>query len=961
MRENSAQWRRTTDYTLLLGVLAVGGFAEWELRNASPATATGPVYWVLLVGAALAGGGALRRMDAWLPEAQAPARPVSCPGRLRRYGGQALVFLSSAAAAGTATMLWRAPHAWHGPLALWVSALGLMVAAGALLGCLGDPAGDENRPAERTAGAGAVSTPSAWPRWAEVLAFTSIAILAVFLRVYRIDSIPPGIFGDETEGGMDALSVIENPAISPFAAGWSQIPNGYVYYMAGLVKLLGANWAMLKTASLIPAVLTVLALYPLGRLLFGPTGGLCAMFFLAVSRWHLTMSRWGWIEVCPPLFQVAATFFLIRGLRERRAVDFALGGLLTGLMMYTYLSARLALGTLMIVSLYWVAFDPQGPVAGLRRHWRGIGLFFLAWAIAFAPLGVTYVSDSATFLYRVNQLNIFTEVKQTGSLVPLRDSVIGHLKAFHQAGDFNPRHNLPGEPQADPITGLLFVIGLAYGLLHLKDRRRGLLWLWVLGGMAGGIFSTSREAPHAFRSLTAVPAVALLAGDVLGRAGRGARQLLALGDRPRRAWGRLVPTLVGSAIVICGLLMSAVWESTIYFGRQADSVSVKSGFHLGPTRAAQDVIFALNAGHRVYLAFPFDAYAITRFLVYGALRDKLGRNTMIHPPYETLRPELDLPVVDPGTDALFIMPSQFWPLRDYILAFYPHADVELVQGDTSPPVWHVRARVSKQDLAAAQGLTARFTHADGRTTETAALAIDEDWQARDIVAADWSGSLRLPRSGTYTFRSDGGLMVSVDGLPWTDGTRMLGGGLHTLHVRQTECQARQIARLKWIPPGEPEATIPASAFFRTRPPDQGLTGYYYANQTWEGTPLFKQISPFFVLRWRSNEPFPAPFSVRFVGALRITSPGNYWLRIAADDGARLLVDGKVIGEGLVPYEANAFEAGVDLTPGDHAIEIDYFQTGGSSGLEFYWRAPGGDAEIVPPAVLIPETTPTSPQ
>src|SRR5512143_1556105 len=105
--------------------------------------------------------------------------------------------------------------------------------------------------------------------------------------------------------------------------------------MALLFKLFGATHGSLKAVSVIPAFLTVLAVYPLGRVLFGPSTAIAAMLFMAVSRWHLTMSRWGWAEIAPPVFQVLATFFLWRGLRDRRASDFALGGLISGLMVYT--------------------------------------------------------------------------------------------------------------------------------------------------------------------------------------------------------------------------------------------------------------------------------------------------------------------------------------------------------------------------------------------------------------------------------------------------------------------------------------------------------------------------------------------------------------------------------------------------------------------------------------------------
>ena len=66
-----------------------------------------------------------------------------------------------------------------------------------------------------------------------------------------------------------------------------------------------------------------------------------------------------------------ATYFLLRGLRERRA-DYALGGVISGLMMYTYLSSRLAVVTIVLVYPLLVLTDPSGWRASLRRSWAGI-------------------------------------------------------------------------------------------------------------------------------------------------------------------------------------------------------------------------------------------------------------------------------------------------------------------------------------------------------------------------------------------------------------------------------------------------------------------------------------------------------------------------------------------------------------------------------------------------------------
>jgi hypothetical protein len=96
-----------------------------------------------------------------------------------------------------------------------------------------------------------------------------------------------------------------------------------------------------------------------------------------------------------------------------------------------------------------------------------------------------------------------------------------------------------------------------------------------------------------------------------------------------------------------------------------------------------------------------------------------------------------------------------------------------------------------------------------------------------------------------------------------------------------------------------------------------------------------------------------PFSARYTGLLQITQEGAYLFRVEADDGARLVLDGEVIGEGLTPNQPNTFEAVVDLMPGQHAIQVDYFQQGGGSALRLFWAHAQEPLAPVPPDVLTP--------
>ncbi|MGE5464451.1 MAG: PA14 domain-containing protein, partial [Syntrophothermus sp.] len=94
-------------------------------------------------------------------------------------------------------------------------------------------------------------------------------------------------------------------------------------------------------------------------------------------------------------------------------------------------------------------------------------------------------------------------------------------------------------------------------------------------------------------------------------------------------------------------------------------------------------------------------------------------------------------------------------------------------------------------------------------------------------------------------------------------------------------------------------------------------------------------------------------SARYTGTLKITEPGVYTFRVEADDGARLILDGNVVGEGVTPGQPNSFDTSVELSEGEHPIRVEYFQQGGGTALRFFWRFGDQPFSPVPPSVLTP--------
>jgi hypothetical protein len=520
---------------------------------------------------------------------------------------------------------------------------------------------------------------------------------------------------------------------------------------------------------------------------------------------------------------------------------------------------------------------------------------------------------------------------------------------FHVTGDNNARHNLPGEPMLDPVTGALFLLGLGYGFYRWKDHRRGLLLLWLMFALLGGVLSLVGEAPQGYRTLGVVPAVTIVAGDVLVRCVDVFASLF-----KQRRW-RIAPALLG-----VGLLGWAGWLNfDVYFNEQANDLRVWQAFSPVETTVAREVA-AKQHDHSLYLSHRLYYFSPLRFFTYqpldqggGGLRDR---------PYSLASPADDLPLADvSGSDALFLLDAHYEDLLELFTRYYPGTTAEMVRAPHGQPLY-LSVTVPGDEVLALHGLAGTYGAGEGeeperRTDGVLDLVWPDDLPSMRVPERiEWTGGLRLPVSGQYAFRTEGGLQAELDGQPLESVGRVLGKGLHTLRVVQEAVlsEGREVARLLWKVPGRAEEVVPAEALFAVAAPATGLLGRYYAGEEWQGEPILEQVSPLLLFAWPEEEPWFGSFSARWSGSIDVPSEGFYLFRVHADDGVRMWLDGELVGEGMNPDTVNMAEVDIHLTAGRHAIQIDYFQRGGGKALELWWTVPGGKHQVVPPAALRPE-------
>jgi 4-amino-4-deoxy-L-arabinose transferase-like glycosyltransferase len=335
--------------------------------------------------------------------------------------------------------------------------------------------------------------------WAPVIG--TIA-LAAALRLFALGEIPPGLYHDEAFNGLDALKVLTGQWPIYFAANHGREPL-FIYLIAVTVGLLGRTPGALRLAAAICGTLTIPITYLMVRAWFNRRVGLLSAVILAITLWHVHLSRVGFRAITLPLMTALVLWLGARAYRSRRRRDWLLAGLAYGLCFYAYLPIRLTPIALAIFALYLLGTGRSG------RLWPGAAWFAVSSLVTLTPLAIYAIGHWDVVIGRPGQVSAFNPLVSGGDpWGTLGRQLLGTLGMFFVRGDTIPRHNLPGRPVFDPLMGITMVLGL--GRVVLKTRWKvshafALVWVGLM------LVPTwlSEDAPHFLRAVGVLPMAAV--------------------------------------------------------------------------------------------------------------------------------------------------------------------------------------------------------------------------------------------------------------------------------------------------------------------------------------------------------------------------------------------------------------------------------------------------------------------
>jgi 4-amino-4-deoxy-L-arabinose transferase-like glycosyltransferase len=590
-------WRTTA--WLLLGALGLYGLLA--SRGLGRLAFAAGLAWALLGAAAACG--AREAWVEWLPVLAATlatacaaslALASDLPARLRALGtahASTGLFLGAAAMLGGQLLLTAGAAR---SLGVGLLVLGVLLVVATPPGSDGSP-GDARR--------------TVW------IALVACAAIALAMRTYQLEEVPFAIFRDEARHGQVARNILATHSWPPLFLGPPiNQPAPYFLALAAVFQAAGPGlWSLRLVSALAGAAAVPLAWRTL-RELSGPGVALAAAFALAVSSWHVAVSRFAVNYVVPTVFTLPAYFFLLRALRDRRLRDFALCGLFAGIAQYASHTAKAVLFVLGAALLDAALVEWRGGRrAAVRRVLTGGAL-----AAAVGLLVVTPVLQAAwrapeAYLSRMRQVSIWHGENAEGEylLARLGTNLAAYLGAFNVQGDENGRHHLPGAPLLDPLTGACFALGAGLVLAGWRDSRNRFLLYWLGGSILPGLVSV--DAPSATRIVEAAPAACAIAA--IGLAALAGRARRVLGSEPLRR-GALAALAAGALAWNAYVYFVAMYRSPAVWGRSAPVAT-----QLGRSLQAREASGGLRADARLLAPEEFvrhpDELHVLRFFVPG--------------------------------------------------------------------------------------------------------------------------------------------------------------------------------------------------------------------------------------------------------------------------------------------------------------------------------------------------------
>jgi hypothetical protein len=326
--------------------------------------------------------------------------------------------------------------------------------------------------------------------------FALIFCLGCFARLWEFGTVPPGLSADEASDGVEAMSLYRygtdrNGESFPVRfIGWGSGQDALdSYVLIPLVAIAGLSPRVVRLPLLIAGILALPLIYFIGRKLQGRVLGLLTMLLLAISPWHIVISRTGpEADLLPLLFLLGFACLLASDAGNHWFIPACV---FFGLGLYSYITSYLAIPLFLLLAV---------PPAYLARRISIKDLIagILLFMILAVPAGLHVIVNTFDLptihiglmtiphLPSVSRLQSDVAVFQPMPLKQLLINVEGFLSLLVTQSE--SAYNQPGYGYLYNVTFPLVFAGAMLFVLRRADRfGRRLVFAWLVAATCVGV------------------------------------------------------------------------------------------------------------------------------------------------------------------------------------------------------------------------------------------------------------------------------------------------------------------------------------------------------------------------------------------------------------------------------------------------------------------------------------------
>lgn len=338
-------------------------------------------------------------------------------------------------------------------------------------------------------------------KYALILGVLAIILLvgAIF-RFAQLDTLPPEMTDDHVEKLLDSQRVLDGQHMIFFANNGGREPI-QMYLMAAFVQFTGRemNHDSLKLLKAIESLISLPFFFWLGVEIIGKENrrlglivGVLLSALIAVSYWHVAVSRQALRITLMPLVTALLMIYLGRGMRYNQRADFIKAGIILGFGLYVYQAVRM-LPVVVVVGVGMAMWMTARTWQVRLKYMVNLSALVIISFVIFVPMFRYSVEHPEEFWRRTaGRLlgdDIIYETTDEGQIVERRATIPERLTAFNDnmpvimsnirnallmynwKGDVAWISGVPNYPAMDPITGSLLILGLAAWGVRIVRRR----------------------------------------------------------------------------------------------------------------------------------------------------------------------------------------------------------------------------------------------------------------------------------------------------------------------------------------------------------------------------------------------------------------------------------------------------------------------------------------------------------